>query len=140
MKVPSRTTSGEMELNLTPMIDVVFLLNIFFLVATYSIQSEQHDPVELAAAQQAVTNSPAVARLIVTVRAAGDWVIGGRTVTTDELRERLSALVQQSGATPELYIRCDRQSHYRDVEPLLRTAVEQGLTRIRFAVLKGAPS
>ncbi len=40
MKVPTQLNSGEVDFNMTPMIDVVFLLIIFFLVSTHLAKQE----------------------------------------------------------------------------------------------------
>ena len=40
MKIPGRSRGGSLKFNITPMIDVVFNLIIFFLVASHYARSE----------------------------------------------------------------------------------------------------
>lgn len=135
MKLPQRGRSPGFSMNLTPMIDVVFLLNIFFLVASYYIRHEQIDPVELPLASQGEEEGAAASRLVITVQADGSYLIGGEPDTLETIENRMRELLAESPQTAELRLRTDRQSEYAAVEPLLLKAADAGLTRIRFSVL-----
>lgn len=135
MKLPQRGRSAGLSMNLTPMIDVVFLLNIFFLVASYYIRHEQVDPVTLPLASQGEEDGAAASRLVITVQADGSYLVGGEPDTVDGLGNRMRELIAESPQTAELRLRTDRQSEYAAIEPLLLLAAEAGLTRIRFSVL-----
>ena len=47
MKIPEEESADELVLNLTPMIDVVFLLLVFFMVATTFLDPERELELEL---------------------------------------------------------------------------------------------
>ena len=49
MRVPTRARQLGVALNLTPLIDIVFLLVIFFLVASHAARTESTEPIELPA-------------------------------------------------------------------------------------------
>ncbi len=53
MRVPLRRRRSDLGFNLTAMIDVVFNLIVFFLVASHFSQAQPDDPVNLPAASQA---------------------------------------------------------------------------------------
>ncbi|MCA9048548.1 MAG: biopolymer transporter ExbD, partial [Planctomycetaceae bacterium] len=40
VRIPSKVSRSELQFNITPLIDVVFLLIIFFLVASHFARSE----------------------------------------------------------------------------------------------------
>lgn len=137
MKIPSRGQERGFAFNITPLIDVVFLLIIFFLVASHFIRNEIVEPVELPLASQGQDESESPSRLVVTVNARGDMLLGATAITLDEFEQRLQILVAKHGVGPsEVRIRADRSVTYSKVEPLLLSAARNGVTRVRFAVLK----
>jgi len=139
MKLPAQRRKYGLELNITPLIDLVFLLNIFFLVATYFIRNDQLGAVDLPSAGQArEENTEAPGRLIVTITADGQMTSSGKTISTDDFALFLQETLSQHGETgTEIRIRADRAAPYSLVEPLLIKAAEMGVTKIRFAVLQG---
>ena len=57
MRVPSNLRSGSLGFNMTPMIDVVFLLIIFFLVSSHLAKQEVQMPLPLARLLRAATRA-----------------------------------------------------------------------------------
>ena len=137
MKVPTRTQDRGFAFNITPLIDVVFLLIIFFLVASHFIRHEHVDRIELPLASEAREDEESPNRLVVTIIASGELSIGTTTIAPEEFEQRLQVLIAKHGvAATELRIRADRSVHYSNVEPMLITAAKNGVTKVRFAVLK----
>ena len=72
MRVPTQRERSGLRVNITPLIDVVFLLIIFFLVASHFIRSETREPVNLPEATQGEDEeSENPRRLVVTVNREG---------------------------------------------------------------------
>lgn len=137
MKIPTRTIDRGFAFNITPLIDVVFLLIIFFLVASHFIRNEQVERVNLPFASQVKDDDETSNRLVVTVDATGQLLLGTTPITSEEFEQRLLLLLAKNGAEQtELRIRADRTVVYSRIEPLLLTAARNGVTRIRFAVIK----
>lgn len=137
MKIPIRSSERGFAFNITPLIDVVFLLIIFFLVASHFIRNENVERIELPLASQGKDDEESGSRLVVTVVPSGDVLLGMTAITPDEFEQRLQILIAKNGAGPtELRIRADRTVPYSRVEPLLLTAARNGVTKVRFAVLK----
>ncbi len=137
MKIPVRTQDRGFAFNITPLIDVVFLLIIFFLVASHFIRNENVERIELPLASQGKDDEESTSRLVVTVIPSGELLVGTTTITLEEFEQRLQILIAKHGAGPtELRIRADRSVVYLHIEPLLLTAARNGVTRVRFAVLK----
>jgi biopolymer transport protein ExbD len=134
MKIPTRGRSGGLKFNLTPMIDVVFNLIIFFLAASHLARSEIVAEVELP---EAATGGPEVAdlhhRLIVTILADGTFSVGGRELPLSQVGQLLPA--GDEAREFEVRIRTDRRVAYRHIEPLLLACARAGVTKVRFAVL-----
>ena len=137
MKIPTRTQDRGFAFNITPLIDVVFLLIIFFLVASHFIRNENVERIELPLASQGKDDDESSSRLVVTVVPTGDVMLGTTAITPEEFEQHLQILIAKNGLSPtELRIRADRSVVYSKVEPLLLTAARNGVTRVRFAVLK----
>jgi biopolymer transport protein ExbD len=83
---------GDLDfgINLTPMIDMVFLLLIFFLVATTFAKDEVQMDLRLPQARSGVEGRNGHV-LVVNVMADGRITVDGRDVTLAALRQRLVA-------------------------------------------------
>ena len=86
MRVPSSNRGGRAEFNMTPMIDVVFLLIIFFLVSSHLAKQEVHLDLPLPSAESGEKRTDESSpRLTINVLGNGQLVVAGRRVTADEL-------------------------------------------------------
>lgn len=136
MRVPSRPVGRGLAFNITPLIDVVFLLNIFFLVATFYVTSEPAEPVQLPGATLGEKEDSIAGRLIVTVQPDGTLSLAGTEIALSDVDRELTLLMTEHGAAQsELRIRADQATPYKFVEPLLLAAARQGVTRVRYAVV-----
>lgn len=136
MRLPSQNIQRGLQFNITPLIDVVFLLIIFFLVASHFIRNEHVEHVELPNASQGKDEDEAASRIVVTVATDQRLIVSGHEATLDEIERRLQIIAEQHGAAAtELRIRADRSVPYSIVEPLLVAAARSGVSKVRFAVL-----
>jgi len=137
MKVPSRARGGGLKFNLTPMIDVVFNLIIFFLVASHYSRSEAVIDLELPKASGGEADlEQSGRRLTLTLLLDGTLLVGASEVPPGEIRERLASSVAAHGNNEvEVRIRTDRRVPYSRIAPILRECSQQGIQRLRFAVL-----
>ncbi|MCB9878640.1 MAG: biopolymer transporter ExbD [Planctomycetes bacterium] len=81
-------------INLMPLVDVVFLLLIFFLAATTFAREEVELDLRLPEARSGTSSAPGD-ELIVNVFADGRMTVGGREVTFEALRQKLLAAAQR---------------------------------------------
>ena len=77
--------------NLTPVIDVVFLLLIFFLVATRLKQEELSAHINLAEIMEARPLAAGVPELIVNIDSEGTYIISGKEFDEPSLAARIHA-------------------------------------------------
>jgi biopolymer transport protein ExbD len=136
VRLPTQSVQRGLQFNITPLIDVVFLLIIFFLVASHFIRNEQVEQVELPTATQTKDEDESASRIVVTVATDKRLILGGHDATVEEIERKLQFAAEQNGAAAtELRIRADRGVPYSVVEPLLLAAARAGITKVRFAVL-----
>lgn len=138
MQVPSTNHRRPVGANMTPMIDVVFLLIIFFLVSSHLARQENHLPLDLPVAS---THGPLdLERAPLTISVDGDarMLVGGDVVDMSALKSILADLQQREGIQAAVRIRTDRGVQYRYVEPVLREAVLAGITDATIAVKEKA--
>lgn len=136
MRVPRRERQSGARFNITPLIDVVFLLVVFFLVATHFAHQEQVEALELPQAT-AVSEEPDIPRrLTVTVLSDGSLYVKTRPVDAAEVERLIAEDTKHRTADYEIRIRADRQVPYQQVEPILLAALRAGVTRIGFAVME----
>ena len=135
MRVPTRSVSGEVGFNMTPMIDVVFQLIIFFLLSSHLAKQEKEVPLPLPAAAsgkaEAADDRP---RLTVNVLADGTLLVANRAVTPEDLTPLLAERRSAHGEALEVRIRGDRGVLYGRVEPVLLACVKAGIWNVAYVV------
>jgi len=143
---------GEVELNLTPMIDVVFNLIVFFMLITDLTQKDL-DAVTLPRAERSTPDLPPDLRVIVNVTKAEDWArtgdvrvrVGGRDLSPEGLRDLLYRRAEldrpEAGGPSEVpvLIRCDADVRWREVQWVMQACAKRParIYRIQFATAKG---
>ncbi len=132
--MPLKTQQDEQpQLNLTPMIDVVFLLIIFFMVATSFAEIERDIELELpeVAAAKALTAAPK--QRVVSVRSAGQIRLDGEDVTLEQLTQRLTVARSEY---PELsvVIRGDASCAFQHVAASLAACKQANISDLGITV------
>lgn len=133
MRVPTRSR-GSTEFNITPLIDIVFLLVIFFLVASHFARSEPTEEIQLPMAEQ-TTEEDQLRRLTITVLANGTYSTNAQSVSLADLEEMIA---EGAADHPEEYavrVRGDRDVAYRAIEPIMLACARHGVTRFGFHVI-----
>src|SRR5262245_58268632 len=135
MQIPARAVSGDVGFNMTPMIDVVFLLIIFFLLSSHLAKQEKQLPLPLPAAANGRAQQPDhTPRLTVTVLADETLVVASRPIAPDDLAGLLRDRRATHGDQLEVRIRGDRNVPYSRVEPILLACVRAGIWNVAYAV------
>jgi len=123
----------EPEVNLTPLIDVVFLLLIFFMVST-TFEQQSRIQIELpeATATAAETEDET---LEIVIDAQGRYFIGDRQVVNSEVKTLKSAISKAVDGRESLtvIIRSDASTPYQAVITALDATSQLGLTQISLA-------
>jgi biopolymer transport protein ExbD len=124
-------------MNMTPMIDVVFLLIIFFLVSSHLAQQETQLELDLPTASTgAEPEEGSSQRVTINLLADGRVLLGAEPTSLDELTERL-AFESQSATEPlEVRVRADQSIDFGKVKPVLVACAKASVWDVRFAVLE----
>ncbi len=123
----------QVSLDLTPMIDVVFLLIIFFMVATSFSEMERNIELELPEVASAAALTAAPKQRVVSVQAEGHIRLDGDNVSLTELTQRLSAARSEY---PELsvVIRGDGACAFQHVAASLAACKEAHISDLGITV------
>jgi biopolymer transport protein ExbD len=141
MQIPRSLTSGQVGINMTPMIDVVFQLIIFFLVSSHLAKQEVQLKLPLPEAASGERDAnPDAPRLTVNVLGDGTLLLSGRVVAVDEIGQRLRERLGELGPDAEVRIRSHRDVPYEAVEPLLVACAKNGIWNVAFAVYEDTSS
>ena len=103
------------SLNLTPLIDVVFLLLIFFLVATRFAQDDRELPVLLPSAASAVPMIAEPSELVINVDSTGQYMIRGEQMSLAKVESILQRSVVDNPMNQMVIIRADRNVVFQAV-------------------------
>lgn len=128
--------SDEPDVNLTPLIDVVFLLLIFFMVST-TFEHQSRIQVELPEASAEPT-TPEAESLEIIVDAQGRYFIGEEQVVNTQLKTLMGAIAKVIGERTDMpvIVRADANSPHQSVVTVLDATSQLGLTRISLATTK----
>lgn len=126
----------EPEVNLTPLIDVVFLLLIFFMVST-TFEQQSRIQIELPEATATPTESEDESLEIV-IDAQGRYFLGEQQVVNNELKTLKAAISKAvDGREPlTVIIRADASTPHQAVITALDASSQLGLTHISLATSK----
>ncbi|SMP48462.1 biopolymer transport protein ExbD [Neorhodopirellula lusitana] len=135
MRSPSNHLTGNRRtpdrVTMTPMIDVVFLLIIFFLVSSHLSRRENRLPVSLANAQTGAMSELDDAGVTLTLDAERRLYLAGKEIRGDSLRASLGQLTasenRRGPASPAIRLRVDRSLAYEHLERLLGVLTELGI-------------
>ena len=131
----SRTRRRRPSIDISPLIDVVFQLLLFYAVTTQFVAEERLKLAlpEAKTAEQEQGDKPRVAEVLVT--ASGDIVVGGARVGEQDLEREIRRLVAAS-AEKALTIRGDRGANYGAVVKVLDLARAAGAKAINMSAVK----
>ncbi len=128
---------GEPEVNLTSLIDVVFLLLIFFMVST-SFVKESRLTITLPEAQS-VAPAAQAERLEVAITAAGTFLVNGRELVNNSPLTLRRALLEVSGGDTGLPVTivADADARHQSVVTVMDVAGRMGFVKIDIATVSG---
>lgn len=129
----------QLPLDMTPMIDIVFQLLIFFLVTA---QLSQYSRADLDLPEEAgeKTDEASEAGLIINILADGSFEIASAEITVEELRILaidLAAESEGSGSPARPLVRADRNAPTASLNQVLSTLQRAGIPAVRIATAPG---
>ncbi len=129
-----KPSEDDGKFELTPMIDVVFLLITFFMTVT-SYASAELVQVAMPIAPEAKVPEDVGDRQFLSVSENGTFFLGAFASDLPTIKETLMARNQREGFKGA-YIRADAHTPFRYVNDLMKTCAEAGVYNILFGTLK----
>ena len=128
----------EAVLELTPLIDVIFLLLIFFMVST-SFEVTREIPIQLPQSDSAANDgNPQV--IIIAINAQGDFYVNGSVLSETSTSAIAAALVAQTAGSnaPRWPVRIDghETADYQYVVRAMDACRQAGFTDVRLSTVK----
>jgi biopolymer transport protein ExbD len=123
--------SGEDRLELTPLIDVVFLLLVFFLAATTFARDEVDMDLELPESSSGEA-SERPHPIVIQVLSDGALTVDGRVVTIEALHQKLRAAAVRD-KDQEVLIRGDTRVRFGAVAQAFDACLAASLKRVSIA-------
>lgn len=128
IQIPDDAPAG---FQMAPMIDIVFLLIIFFMVAADMSQQERV-PVKIPLASHSVRPKDPSGRGVISINAAGDVYAGTEKVNMDQLYDLTRT---RMGENPrfKMFLRADRLTPHKHVREVMKVVADAGVVDIIFA-------
>ncbi|WP_330926135.1 biopolymer transporter ExbD [Candidatus Sororendozoicomonas aggregata] len=138
MKFRRQASQDDVSVNLTPLIDVVFLLLIFFMVST-TFKDKAELVINLpqsSAAVQTQKNQP----VEVTISQSGNYAVNGTSLANGRLETVKAALSEASGGDSKkpLVITADADATYQAVVTAMDAAGQLGFVNLSMTTKRAA--
>ena len=132
--MPLKTYQDELPaINLTPMLDIVFNLIIFFVVGTRFIGAETKLPVKVPEVSEAGKLQPAPEKRVINVYRDGRISLDDRFLTADQLRQELTA-ARGRYAGLGVVVRGDAEGTFQNVATVLNACRQAGISEMGISV------
>ncbi len=134
MKMPVQDKE-ETSFQMAPMIDMVFLLLVFFMCASHLAQ-QQNIELEIPTAQKAVVPKERPDRWVVNILKDGS-IYEGQNLLPDKNVDLIKKHVEARLAeNPELkvYLRADKEAPHKEVKRVMNAMAEAGISDFIFGV------
>lgn len=131
MKIAAAEENDDPVLNLTPMIDVVFNLMLFFMLATTFLKVERDLDLELPQARNSAEQRGRV-ELELEVLRDGSIYVGGRALDSAQLTRELAQAAQRDPRA-SITIRGDRRCEHQSIVRVLDACRAAGLSHLALS-------
>ena len=121
--------NASSAINISPLIDVVFILLIFFIVTTVFIEETGVDVNKPRAASAESLEKQAI---LLAVTASGQVYQGGRSIGVDGVRSVVAAMLENDGATPVI-IQGDAAANHGTIVKVIDAAKLAGAQSVNLA-------
>ncbi len=129
-----RSTQDDLSINITPLIDVVFLLLIFFMVTT-TFSRETRLLVNLPEANAELSEETEINQIEILVTEEGSYAINGRSLVNNQIETLMRGLEIESGGNQDLPILliADAEATHQSVVTAMDAIGQAGFSRLNIA-------
>lgn len=136
MRVKRRQDDGTLEVQMAPLIDCVFLLLVFFLVATTMKKKEREIQVTLPSSSTALFTEQGLNQIAIGVNIDGDFYLNGDKIGREALKSKLREEAFKEHP-PRVRIDADQDAKYVHLVEILDLCQFEGLQTVGFRMAKG---
>lgn len=122
----------EAKFQMAPMIDMVFLLLIFFMCAS-SVSQNRTKKLEMPVATKGVVPKDRPDRWTVNILADGTFFSGDKVTTIDDLKVEMAGRLKAEPKT-KVYVRADANAKHKEVKKVLTAMAAIGVDDFIFGV------
>jgi biopolymer transport protein ExbD len=140
MAVQVKRSVAAGTLSLTPLIDVVFLLLIFFLVTSEFEEEERRLDIVLPEATSAVPMTGKPREIVVDIDSAGKIYLGGKETDLVNLESLLRTAVAENPTNQTAVIRADKSSTFQPVVSVMDVCNRTGISDYSVTTQEGPES
>jgi biopolymer transport protein ExbD len=137
MAVQIKRSSVASNLSLTPLIDVVFLLLIFFLVTSEFEEEERRLDIVLPTATSATPMTSKPREIVVDIDAQGQVFLRGEPTGLDDLEQLLQTAVASNPTNQTVVIRADRSTAFQPVVSVMDVCNRTGVSDYSVTTKEG---
>lgn len=140
MKFKIPLEGNDDQINMAPMIDMVFLLLIFFMVTSH-LTSLERVPVLLPVADRATVPKEVRDRQIVSILSLDEsgetarFFVGMQEMTLMQFESTLQQLVE-TNPDLQIYLRADRRVLHRHIQEVMKACARVGIVDITFGTFE----
>jgi biopolymer transport protein ExbD len=131
----------ELKVDMSPMIDMVFLLLIFFIVASTVIVVKQDPEVEPPVAKASTKAKDGKGRIVINIRKDGMFLAETAKLTFDDasdiedyVKRRKDEEISKGISKPIIHLRGDKGVPFKHVRTVIRAAARAGVDNVVFSV------
>ena len=139
MKFKIPMEGGDDELNMAPMIDMVFLLLIFFMVAS-QLASLERIPVKLPVADESKVPDEVLDRQLITVRPdesgeAAEIFMNLKSIDLETFTTQIGDLYA-ANENLKVYLRVDKDVKYKHIKEIMNACASAGIVDVIFGTFE----
>jgi len=134
MRLSKRPRTGTPSVNMTPMIDIVFLLIIFFMTVS-QVSKINREHVDLPKLDGSADQESSI--VTVNVTEDGDMLVSGNKVSIVQFVDLVMEQIKQLGGDPNrltIVVRADQRGTTTKINEIVLAMAQLQLQRIRIAV------
>jgi biopolymer transport protein ExbD len=133
MKIESKYADEDIEVDMSPMIDMVFLLLIFFIVASTII--DEKVKVVIPKAAYAKVPEDTTGRIVISVNKDDEMFLGPMPVTFQQLEDQM-ALEIENDPNLRILMRSGKEVKYKTNEKIMMSCAKVGASDLIYSAFE----
>ena len=135
MKLPESPPASTSQVDMIPLIDVVFLVLVAFIYASMFMTQKTGLPVDLPEASEAEAEISEV--LTLSIMRDGSLFLNEKSILLEHLDEALSVAKTSSGEDVALFVMADREAQLEPLVQVMNLARKAGIKGLTIATKRG---